>query len=160
DPVAPGGCPTRAPVPALHWRLRVGGADAAAVAAALSARHPVPWLTVEPAAADWHGRLASARAAITLAGYNTVADLAALDVPALLVPDETGGEREQAIRARLFARWPGIETAALDTLDAAALAAAAHRLAAGPRRAPLPLALDGAAESARRLMGLVRNSAA
>ncbi|MEO0426184.1 MAG: glycosyltransferase [Pseudomonadota bacterium] len=134
------------------WRLRVGGPAATAQAAALAARHPSPALRIEAAAPDYRSLLAGAAASVSLAGYNTVTDLAPLDVPALLVPDETGGEREQAIRAAALVSQPGIAVRALDTLTPEGLAALVEELASGPRRPPLPLSLDGAAATAALLM--------
>ncbi|MGF1552658.1 MAG: glycosyltransferase [Paracoccaceae bacterium] len=141
------------------WRLRVGGADAGAVAARLGAGAPAHCI-VEPAGADWPDRLAAAAAAVTLAGYNTAVELAQAATPALVGPDETGGQREQAARARLMAGWPGIEITALDRLDAPALAARADALAAAPRRPPPVLDTDGAARTAALLLALALEPAA
>jgi predicted glycosyltransferase len=145
---------------ARPWRLRVGGAEAGARAADLAARHPAPNLTVEPAAADYRARLARAAVSVSLAGYNTVADLAALDTPAVLVPDETGGEREQAIRAEALRGRCGIRVRTLAELAPEALAALAEELATGGRRPPLGLDLGGAAASARLLLAAARGIAA
>ncbi|MEM9761437.1 MAG: glycosyltransferase [Pseudomonadota bacterium] len=136
------------------WRLRVGGPAAAARAVAMTAQHPAPNLVIEPAGADYRARLARAAVSISLAGYNTVTDLAPLDTPALLVPDETGGEQEQAIRADALSACPGITVRRLETLTDQELADLAETLAKGPRRPPLPLSLDGAARAAHRILEL------
>ncbi|MEM6971880.1 MAG: glycosyltransferase [Pseudomonadota bacterium] len=139
------------------WRLRTGGRDGVALAETLQrdhARHARTGLIVEPPAADWQARLAGAAAAVTLAGYNTVTDLAPLDTPVLLVPDTAGGQREQHIRAEALSALPGVESAAAAELTPARLAMIADRLAGGPRRAPLPITLDGAARSAALLLDL------
>ncbi|MEL6766124.1 MAG: glycosyltransferase [Pseudomonadota bacterium] len=137
---------------ARPWRLRVGGPAAAARALALSAQYPAPNLTIEPAGADYRARLARAAVSVSLAGYNTVTDLAPLDTPALLVPDETAGEREQAIRADALARSPGIVVSRLEALTERGLSELAEAMAKGPRRPPLPLSLDGAARAAEIIL--------
>ncbi|MEO1468925.1 MAG: glycosyltransferase [Pseudomonadota bacterium] len=138
------------------WRLRTGGPDAAALAARLAAAHG-GGLIAEPPAPDWRARLAGARAAVTLAGYNTVTDLAACDTPAVLVADTTGGEREQAMRAAALAGRPGFDV--LDSVpDPDRLARLVDGLAAGPRRPPLPIRLDGAARAAALILDLARSA--
>ncbi|MEL7347596.1 MAG: glycosyltransferase [Pseudomonadota bacterium] len=136
------------------WRLRTGGPEAAALAADLSTRHGHDSLIVEPAAADWRARLAGAAAAVTLAGYNAVIDLAQCNTPALLVPDTTGGEREQALRAAALSRRGGIAVGHVETLTPDILAAQVETLASGPRRPSLGLTLDGAKRSAQALLAL------
>lgn len=143
---------------ARPWRVLVGGADAAAEVVALAARHPAPNLTVEPARPDYRAILARAAVSVSLAGYNTVTDLAPLATPAILIPDQTAGEREQAIRAAALAHLPGISVLAADTAPAA-LAALAEAMAGHPRP-PLPLALDGAGRAARLILDTARRKAA
>lgn len=133
------------------WRLRVGGADAEPAAAALRALGPA---VVEPAAADFRERLARAAVAVTLCGYNTAVEVALSGTPALLVPMEEGGEREQLIRADAFARLPEIGTARIGDLTPGGLAARVEALAALPRRAPA-LAADGGAEAARIVLEMI-----
>ncbi|MGF1500837.1 MAG: glycosyltransferase family protein [Paracoccaceae bacterium] len=135
------------------WRLLVGGPDAVEIARRLGTGAP-DRVTVEPARRDYRRLLAGAAASVSLAGYNTAMDLAGVETPALLVPFEERGEREQRIRADLLARFAGIETASLGDLTAEALARRAECLAEGPRRARLPIAADGAARAAAELIGL------
>ncbi|MGM0586154.1 MAG: glycosyltransferase family protein [Pseudomonadota bacterium] len=132
----------------LRWRLRVGGADAAQAAARLSALGPA---VAEPAAADYRARLARAAVSVSLAGYNTAVEVALSGTPALFVPMEEGGEREQLLRARAFARFDEIETARIGELTPEALAVRVEALARRPRHAP-PLRADGAAEAARLIL--------
>ncbi|MEM6441724.1 MAG: glycosyltransferase, partial [Pseudomonadota bacterium] len=127
------------------WRLRVGGPDAAAQIARLSALGPA---IAEPAAPDYRARLAGAAASISLCGYNTAVETALAGTPALLVPMEEKNEQEQLIRAAAFARLPELETARLADLTPETLAARAEALAAAPRRSAA-LKADGAAEAAR-----------
>ncbi|WP_339950762.1 glycosyltransferase [uncultured Albimonas sp.] len=130
---------------ALPWRLRVGGADAAAVIETL---RPLGPAAMEPAAPDFRPRLSRAAAAVTLCGYNTAVEAALSGTPTLLVPMEEAGEREQLLRAEAFARLPEIETARIADLTPEGLAARVAELAAQPRRAPT-LRADGGAEAAR-----------
>lgn len=132
------------------WRLLVGGADAAGFAAGL----PGP-ARAEPARADYRARLAGAAASVSLAGYNTVADLLGCATPAVIVPMAEGGEREQGIRAAALAAR-GFAVREIAGLDPAGLAAAVEAaVAAGPRR-PAGIARNGAAESARLLLALAQ----
>jgi predicted glycosyltransferase len=129
------------------WRLLVGGADAAGFAATL----PGP-AVAEPARADYRARLAGAAASVSLAGYNTVADLLRCGTPAVVVPMAEGGEREQLLRGAALARR-GLPVLAIEGLAPPALAGAVERaIAAGPRP-PSGIATDGAARSAAILLG-------
>ncbi|MEM6355167.1 MAG: glycosyltransferase [Pseudomonadota bacterium] len=142
------------------WRLRVGGPEAATDAAALAGRYRSTNLAVEPAAADYRERLARAAVSVSLAGYNTVTDLAPLGTPALIVPDEMGGEREQAIRAEALKGFAGVEVCGLQELSPEGLAVRVERLAEGPRRPPLPLRLDGAERSAALILEMAKQAQA
>jgi predicted glycosyltransferase len=133
------------------WHLLVGGEAAAERAAALRARQP--GLCAEPVRADYPELLAGAAASVSRAGYNTVMDLAACRTPAVLVPFEAHGQREQAIRAEALAALPGVTVLREEELTAGALAEAAEAAARAPRRAPWPLARDGAARAARAILG-------
>ncbi len=124
------------------WHLLVGGADAAAEAARLSAAYGRTNLTVEPARSDYRTLLAGAGCSISLCGYNTAVELAMTRTPAILVPLEDAGEAEQVIRAERMAEFPGITLLRTDTLSPGPLAAAADALALGPRRAVIPLKGD------------------
>ncbi len=130
--------------------LLVGGADAAAAADRLAAGGgPV---TAEPVRSDYRALLAGAAASVSLAGYNTVMDLAACRTPAVLVPMADAGEREQTIRAARLARLPGVAVLTAAGLTAARLAEAAEAAARGPRRPPWPWPRDGAARAAAALL--------
>jgi predicted glycosyltransferase len=127
------------------WRILAGGADAAAFAATL----PGPAIA-EPARADYRARLAGAAASVSLAGYNTVADLLQCRTPAVIVPMAEAGEREQLLRGAALARlgWTVLDIATLTPSRLAEAVEAA--IAAGPRPDP-GIATDGAARSARLL---------
>ena len=133
----------------LTWRLLVGGADATAEAARLSALGPA---MAEPARADYREMMARAAVSVSLAGYNTAVEAALSPTPALLVPMEEGGEREQLIRAEAFSKLPGLASARIGALTPETPAERVDALARAPRIAA-PLRADGAAESARIILG-------
>ena len=133
-----------------HWRLLVGGADAAEVAARVAADAPAN-VTAEPARPDYRDLLAGAACSVSLCGYNTAVELARCTTPALLVPSEDADEKEQLIRARRFAEYEGFDLMRMDTLTPGGLAAAAEALAAGPRRPTVPLAGDDGSGAIRKL---------
>jgi len=138
------------------WHVLTGGphaaATAAAIAASIAAETPGAPLTLEPARADYRALLAGAACSVSLAGYNTVTDLAQVSTPAILVPFAEAGEREQTIRAEAFSGFPGVRVMAAGGLTPRALSAAAEALAAGPRRPLWPLPLDGATRSAEAIL--------
>ncbi len=138
---------------ARPWHLLAGGADAAEVARDLATRS-LPNLTVEPPRTDYRALLAEAAVSVSLAGYNTVMDLAGCDTPAIVVPFDEYGEREQVIRAARLAGLPGFTVLRLAGLTPDGLAAAADSAAAGLRRKPLPLTRDGAARAAAAILEL------
>ena len=138
------------------WRLLTGGADAADLARDLGAQFGRANLTVEPVRPDYQALLAGAACSVSLAGYNTVLDLAGCDTPAIVVPFDEHGEREQVIRAESLAGLDGFTVLRLDALTPSILATAAETAATGPRRAPLALARDGAARAAAKILELAR----
>jgi len=138
------------------WHLLTGGADAADLARDLAARHGRPNLFVELARPDYKALLATAACSVSLAGYNTVLDLAACTTPAILVPFDEHDEREQVIRAERLAACDGFTVLRVGDLTAEALARAAEAAATGPRRTPLPLARDGTAFAAAKILELAR----
>ncbi|MCH8169033.1 MAG: glycosyltransferase [Proteobacteria bacterium] len=141
------------------WRLLTGGPDAADLARDLGERHhranlTATNLTVEPPRPDYQALLACAACSISLAGYNTVLDLAGCATPAIVVPFDEHGEVEQVIRAERLARLDGFTVLRIDDLTPSILAHAAETAATGPRRAPLALARDGAARAAAKILEL------
>jgi UDP-N-acetylglucosamine--N-acetylmuramyl-(pentapeptide) pyrophosphoryl-undecaprenol N-acetylglucosamine transferase len=136
------------------WHLLVGGSDASERAAELAAR-AASNLTVEPARPEYRALLASAGCSVSLCGYNTAVELARCTTPALLVPSEEAGEREQLIRARRLAEHRGFRLIRLSELPPDRLARAAEALAAGPPRPPVPLAGDDGTAAIARIAQLV-----
>ena len=134
------------------WHLLTGGTDAATLARDLTAQYGCPNLTIEPARPDYKALLAEAACSVSLAGYNTVLDLAACNTPAIIVPFDEHGEREQVIRAERLAQCGGFTILRVASLTPAALATAAETAATGPRRTPLPLARDGAPRAAAKIL--------
>lgn len=133
-----------------RWRLLVGRTHDAATVAALSAEAG-DGVVVEPARPDFPGLLKRARLSVSQAGYNTVLDILAAQVPAVLVPFAEGAETEQRQRAASLAARGIAEALDPDDLTAAALAAACDRCLARPP-AGLEADLSGAARSAALLI--------
>ena len=128
-----------------RWRLLVGGADADGAAAALK-QEAEGDVAIEPARPDYREMLQCAACSVSLCGYNTALDLRQSGVPAVLVPMEQAGEREQAIRAERLARRRTFtllrETEATPVTLASAVETA---IAAGPAA---PISPRGAARAA------------
>ena len=111
-------------------------------------------MTVEPARPDYKALLATAACSVSLAGYNTVLDLAGCATPAILVPFDEHDEREQVIRAERLALCDGFTVVRIGDLTPGMLAKAAETAATGPRRTPLALVRDGAKRAAAKILEL------
>ncbi len=131
-----------------------GGGDAARTAADIVQDYSGANLTVEPARSDYPALLARAACSVSLAGYNTTLDLVACDTPAVVVPFDEHGEREQVIRAGRLAGLDGFTVLGVDTLDAARLSEAVERAATGPRRKPAAVDRQGARKAAQKILEL------
>ena len=143
--------------PGLRWRILVGpnaGGDAFAGWRRAAARNVV----VEPNRADFGSLLPRARVSISQAGYNTVTDLLAAGVPAVLVPFAADGEREQSIRARSLAEAGFARVLDEERLTPEALLEAI-RAAPAPAAGRARIRLDGAAESADAVIEIARGAA-
>ena len=111
---------------------------------------------VEPNRADFRSILTRARVSVSQAGYNTVTDVLATGVRAVLVPFSDEGEREQSIRARVLADAGAARVIDEDRLSPETLLDSVRQLDASadsPRRV---VRLDGAAESAEALLEIAR----
>jgi predicted glycosyltransferase len=93
---------------------------------------------------DMEQVVGAARAAVAMAGYNTVGELLRAGTPALLVP-RTRPSAEQLIRARDLEARGLVHVLTPDEADAPTLRAALDRLLARPRSAP-----QGTWDGARR----------
>ncbi|MHB1217086.1 MAG: glycosyltransferase, partial [Alphaproteobacteria bacterium] len=131
------------------WRLLAGAGLPAGDFARLQAAAPVG-VIVERARTDFRRLLANARLSVSQAGYNTVMEILAAHVPAVLVPFAGNGQTEQPLRADLLRTRGRVEVVAENSLTPIALAAAIDRALATPV-AEIALKRDGARESARLL---------
>jgi len=141
-----------------RWRVLVG--PNAGAGALTTWRWAAPANTVvEPNRADFRSILSRARVSVSQAGYNTVTDLLAAGVPAVLVPFAAEGEREQSIRARVLAEAGVARVIEEERLTAEALLDAVRRapVQVAPKRPPVRL--DGAAESAAAIIEIARHAA-
>ncbi len=137
------------------WRVLVGGDIDAAGLSALKARAGAG-LIVERARPDFPALLKRAAASISQAGYNTVLDVIAAGVPAVLVPFAQGQETEQETRARLVSEKGLAEFVDEAMLTPERLAGALDRAMAAP---PGRIAIDcgGAKRSAELLVTAAEN---
>lgn len=132
------------------WRLLAGPDVPDWDFAALVAEAP-PGVVVERARRDFPALLARCRLSVSQAGYNTVMDLLQAGCRSVVVPFATGGETEQATRARLLAGRGRLTVVDEATLSPATLAAGIDAALAAPEPAPLPMALSGAERAAQIL---------
>lgn len=135
----------------LTWRLLVGH-DFEAGALGERLVRPPEGVVVEPARPDFADLLANSAISISQAGYNTAVDILAAGTRAVLVPFARGGETEQTDRAKRLADLGVAIMLKEEDLSAERLAEAVDAALALPRREPLDIDLDGAANSAALLM--------
>jgi predicted glycosyltransferase len=125
------------PLAEAPWRFLIGPNMAEAAFRELAARARVPGgvtpgdVMIERARPDFRNLLARARLSISQAGYNTVLEVLAAGVPAVVVPFAAGSETEQGLRAVLLAERGALTLVAEEALTPASLAAA---IAAAPAR--------------------------
>jgi predicted glycosyltransferase len=141
------------PLAGAPWRFLIGPNMAEAAFRDLAARARVPGgtapggVTFERARPDFRSLLARARLSISQGGYNTVLEVLAAGVPAVVVPFAAGSETEQILRARLLAARGAltlVEEAALTPAHlATAIAAALARGRAESRAGTAGLNLRG-----------------
>ncbi len=141
------------PLAEAPWRFLIGPNLAEAAFRDLAARARVPGaaapggVTIERARPDFRSLLARARLSISQGGYNTVLEVLAAGVPAVVVPFAAGSETEQSLRARLLAARGAltlVEEAALTPAHlATAIAAALARSRAESRAGTAGLNLRG-----------------
>ena len=90
------------PLKEAAWRILIGPNMAEARFRDIIRRAP-PGFVVERARADFRALLARGRLSISQGGYNTVLEVLAAGIPAVVVPFSGGAETEQSLRARLLA---------------------------------------------------------
>lgn len=141
--------------PGLAWRMLIGP-NAGAGALAAWCRTAPENAIVEPNRADFGSILSRARLSVSQAGYNTVTDILAAGVRAVLVPFSAEGEREQSIRARVL-QSAGvaqvIDEARLSSETLLDLVRQTDASAVPPRRS---IRLDGATQSAEAILEIAR----
>lgn len=120
------------PLKDVTWRFLIGPNMPEAAFQAIVARAPAGTV-VERARPDFRALLAGGRLSISLGGYNTVLEVLAAGIPAIVVPYSGGTETEQTLRARLLAERGAITLVPEAELSPATLAAAVRAaLARGP----------------------------
>jgi predicted glycosyltransferase len=137
------------PLAVAPWRVLVG--DNLPEAAFQAARRDAPTgVIVERARADFTTLLARARLSISQGGYNTILEVLAAGVPAVVVPFAGSGETEQELRAKALGEHGAITVLTEARLSPAALAEAIRQaLAAPPPRSGLRLDLGGMEKTAQ-----------
>jgi len=128
---------------ARPWQLLVGGSNAEAQIARLRALAPAN-ARIRPLRRDFRTLLLHAAALVSMCGYNTTMDILQTGVPAVLMPFDEKGEKEQSLRGESLARLAGIVVMAAGTTGGAALASAVERVIAGGRRGSVDFNFDGA----------------
>ncbi|MGH7408898.1 MAG: glycosyltransferase family protein [Candidatus Methylomirabilales bacterium] len=152
-------CPAAA---ALPWRLLTGPylpdelrAELETLAAGLGPVAGQPAVVLETFRDDFPRLLRGAALSVSQAGYNTVLDVVASGVRAVVVPYEVSGD-EQPVRARILAERGLLKVVEAGELSPARLGAAMHDALTTPGfPAPARLDLNGATRSADILKDLV-----
>lgn len=111
------------PLKDATWRVLIGPNMPEDSFQAIVARAPAGIL-VERARPDFRALLAGGRLSISLGGYNTVLEVLAAGIPAVVVPYSGGTETEQTLRARLLAERGALTLVHEAELSPATLAAA------------------------------------
>jgi predicted glycosyltransferase len=138
-----------------HWRLLVGGSDAATVCARLNDAAHGASARAEPARPDYRLLLTRCAAAVGQCGYNTAIDWLQAGVPGVFVPFAEGGEVEQSIRSAALAARYGYGVVTEQELTAKTLLAATRQAVRHGRFSAAGLKLDGAACTASMLKALL-----
>jgi len=111
------------PLAEVPWRILVGDNLPEELFQAFTVAAP-PGVAVERARTDFPVLLAGARLSISQAGYNTVLEVLAAGVPAIVVPFSGSGETEQSLRAHLLGKRGAFTVLPEAELSPAALAEA------------------------------------
>lgn len=141
DVVFDAACGAARDLPAYHWRLFVGGAEARRKA--LAAKAPAN-VTVEPPSPEFRGLLTSAAASVSMAGYNTALDVLQTGVPAVIVPFDDAGEIEQTLRANALSALPAMSVILQQNLTGSALAERVKAVIGEGPRTPRIAGMNGA----------------
>jgi len=144
--------------PPLRWRVLVGGGNAQAVIAELSAK-ATSNIILEPARPDFRQMLTHAACSVSMCGYNTALDLLQAGTPSLFIPFDEGGEVEQTLRAESLSHLPMMQMLRAADLTPERLLQQAEVLAKLPRGKVPDLRFDGAQESVRIACGIAEGRA-
>ena len=136
-----------------RWRFLVGEGLAEAAFADLARAAPAG-VVVERARPDFQALLARAHLSVSQGGYNTVMEVLAAGVRAVVAPYAGGHESEQTLRAHALAERGALQVVAEDGLSPESLAAAIDRALAGPPLAAAGIDLGGIPATVRLLQGL------
>ncbi len=141
------------PLASAPWRVLAGPNFPEADFNSAVARAP-QGVVVERSRPDFRALLGQARLSISQGGYNTVMDVLAARIPAVVVPFSSRGETEQALRARVFAARGLLHIVEDDPLTGEALARGVGAALASPPRGLEGIGTEGARETARILTAL------
>lgn len=138
----------------MTWRLLAGpslGEDAFERLRNLAGEGVI----VERSRADFTALLANCALSISQGGYNTIMDVLAAKVRAVIAPYAGGKETEQTLRASLLRERGALQVVWEDELSPERLACAVDAALDGPRLDAAGIKTDGAAVSAALLADLV-----
>ena len=136
-----------------RWRFLVGEGLPEAAFSSLVRAAPSGAI-VERARPDFQTLLARAHLSISQGGYNTVMEVLAAGLRAVVAPYAGGHESEQTLRARALAARGALQVVAEDGLSPESLAAAVDRALAGPPLSAAGIDLGGIPATVRLLQGL------
>jgi predicted glycosyltransferase len=112
---------------------------------------------VERTRSDFTTLLGNCTLSISQGGYNTVMDVLAAKVRAVIAPYAGGKETEQTLRASLLRERGALQVVWEDELSPERLAGAVEAALDGPRPDAAEIKTDGAEVSARLLAAMVAN---
>jgi predicted glycosyltransferase len=147
------------PLAEVPWRLLTGPNVAPADFETLAAAAP-GGVAVERARSDFPEMLTRARLSISQGGYNTVMEVLAAGLPAVVVPFAGVAETEQTQRAAALAARGLITVVPEAGLSPQRLAAAVALALQNSGAKSAPFRLDGADETARQLIAELKAAAA
>ena len=136
-----------------RWRFLVGEGLPDAVFSDLVRAAP-SGVIVERARPDFQALLARAHLSVSQGGYNTVMEVLAAGLRAVVAPYAGGHESEQTLRAHALAERGALQVVAEDELSPERLAAAIDRALAGPPLSTAGIDLGGIAATIALLQGL------
>ncbi len=136
-----------------RWRFLVGEGLPDAVFSDLAQTAPAG-VIVERARPDFRVLLSRAHLSVSQGGYNTVMEVLAAGLRAVVAPYAGGHESEQTLRAHALAERSALQVVAENDLAPESLAAAIDRALAGPPLSTAGIDLGGIPATVRLLQGL------